>query len=184
MIHSIVHSEWVDKPTLSLYFIWKRGVFMAIGSKVSPLVYDMALPIAESEGCTVYDVEYKKEGSEFVMRVILDTFDDTKPVSITMCENVSRALSDALDKNDPTNTAYMLEVTSPGLDRPLKKEEDFIRFEGRDVEVGLYKALNGSKIITGTLVGLKDNCVVINDGKEDICVNREETSFVRLAVIF
>ncbi len=157
---------------------------MAMGSKVSQIVYDMAHPIAEGEGCTVYDVEYKKEGSDYVMRVILDTTDDSKTVSITMCENVSRKLSDALDKNDPTNTAYMLEVTSPGLDRPLKKDEDFVRFAGREVEVGLYKALNGSKIITGRLVGLNDGCVVINDGKNDISVNREETSFVRLAVIF
>lgn len=157
---------------------------MAMGSKVSQIVYDMAYPLAQSEGCTVYDVEYKKEGSDYVMRVILDTTDDSKTVSITMCENVSRKLSDALDKSDPTNTAYMLEVTSPGLDRPLKKDEDFVRFAGREVEVGLYKALNGSKIITGSLVGLKDGCVVINDGKNDISVNREETSFVRLAVIF
>ena len=155
-----------------------------MANKVEEIVEKLAEKIAEPLGIMIYDVEFKKEGSDYVMRVILDTTDDSKTVSITMCENVSRKLSDALDKSDPTNTAYMLEVTSPGLDRPLKKDEDFVRFAGREVEVGLYKALNGSKIITGRLVGLKDGCVVINDGKNDISVNREETSFVRLAVIF
>ena len=157
---------------------------MASGSKVSKIVYDMALPIAQGEGCTVYEVEFRKEGSEYVMRVILDTIDDNESVSITMCENVSRLLSEALDKNDPTTTPYMLEVTSPGLDRPLKKEEDYIRFRGKEIEIGLYKAQNGSKILTGELVGLEDGFVVINDGIEEIRISREDTSFVRLAVIF
>lgn len=157
---------------------------MASGSKIAQSVYDMALPIAKEQGCGIYEVEYKKEGTDFVLRVILDTFDDTKSVSITMCENVSRALSELLDKNDPTASPYMLEVTSPGLDRPLKKDEDFVRFAGKDVEIGLYKAVNGSKLCTGTLVGLKDGIIIINDNGNHIEIKREDTSFVRLAVIF
>ena len=157
---------------------------MAQGSKVTESVYAMALPIAESNGCGIYEVEYKKEGSDYVLRVILDTFDDEKNVSITMCEDVSRALSEALDKNDPTKDAYILEVTSPGLDRPLKKEEDFVRFAGKDVEIGLYKAVNGTKMLTGTLNGLEDGVITITSEGKDVKVKREETSFVRLAVIF
>lgn len=159
---------------------------MAAGSKVTQIVYDIALPLAEAEGCTVYDVEYKKEGSDYVMRVTLDTVDDNpgSHVSITMCENVSRALSEALDSNDPTCAPYMLEVTSPGLDRPLKKEEDFLRFAGREVEVGLYKQINGSKLICGTLVGLDDGVITVTTDSGDLQINRNETSFVRLAVIF
>jgi len=156
---------------------------MASGAKITDLVFDMALPIAQDNGCTIYDVEYKKEGSDYVLRVILDTEDDSS-VSISMCENVSRLLSEELDKNDPTNNAYMLEVTSPGLDRPLKKEEDFVRFAGKIIEVGLYKQLNGSKVITGELKGLSDGNVVIGCDGEEISIKREETSFVRLAVIF
>ena len=156
---------------------------MALGSKVSQVVMEMALPIAQREGCTVYDVEYKKEGSDYVMRVILDTQDDS-PVSITMCENVSRALSEELDKNDPTGNPYVLEVTSPGLDRPLKKDEDFVRFTGRDIEVGLYKQLNGSKIITGRLLGLNGDTIVVETDGSELCIKREDASFVRLAVIF
>ena len=135
---------------------------MALGSKVSQVVMEMALPIAQREGCTVYDVEYKKEGSDYVMRVILDTQDDS-PVSITMCENVSRALSEELDKNDPTGNPYVLEVTSP---------------------VGLYKQLNGSKIITGRLLGLNGDTIVVETDGSELCIKREDASFVRLAVIF
>lgn len=156
---------------------------MASGTKITDLVFDMALPIARENGCTIYDVEYKKEGSDYVLRVILDT-DDDSPVSIAMCENVSRLLSEELDKNDPTSNAYMLEVTSPGLDRPLKKDQDFARFAGKIIEVGLYKQINGSKMITGELKGLNDgNVVLISDG-EEICIKRDEASFIRLAVIF
>ena len=129
---------------------------MASGSKITQTVLEMVYPIAEKNGCGVYDVEYKKEGADYVLRVILDTLDDETPVSITMCENVSRELSEELDKNDPTNNPYMLEVTSPGLDRPLKKEEDFVRFAGKLVEVGLYKQINGSKLISGELSGLEN----------------------------
>ncbi len=157
---------------------------MAQGSKVCDTVYNMALPIAEANGCGIYEVEYKKEGSDYVLRVILDTFDDENPVSITMCENVSRALSDKLDENDPTKDVYILEVTSPGIDRPLKKEEDFTRFAGKEIEIGLYKALNGSKLITGTLIGLCDGVITVTSGKETLEIKREDTSFVRLAVIF
>ncbi len=157
---------------------------MAQGSKVTDSVYAMALPIAQACGCTVYEVEYKKEGSDYVLRVTLDSLDDITPVSIVMCENVSRALSEKLDECDPTTNAYMLEVTSPGLDRPLKKDEDFVRFAGREIEIGLYKQLNGTKLIEGTLVGLKDGVITVFDGKENAEVKREDASFVRLKVVF
>ncbi len=157
---------------------------MASGSKITQAVLEMVSPIAEKNGCGVYDVEYKKEGADYVLRVILDTLDDETPVSITMCENVSRELSEELDKNDPTNNPYMLEVTSPGLDRPLKKEEDFVRFAGKLVEVGLYKQINGSKLISGELSGLENGEVVLSSDGEEIRIKREDTTFVRLAVVF
>ena len=158
------------------------GVKMA--NKVADVVYALALPLAQDNGYTVYEVEYKKEGADMILRVVLDSEDDENPVSITACENVSRALSEILDKNDPVSGAYMLEVTSPGLDRPLKKDEDFVRFKGKEIEIGLYKAVNGSKMLSGTLVGLEDGNVVIYSNGENVSVPKNETSFVRLAVIF
>lgn len=156
-----------------------------MSNKISDAVYEVALPIAKENGYTVYEVEYKKEGADMVLRVVLDTFDDSEEsVSITACENVSRALSDILDSKDLVQGAYMLEVTSPGLDRPLKKEEDFKRFAGKDIEIGLYKAINKSKLISGTLTGLEDGSVVLEDNGEKIIIPLKDTSFVRLQVKF
>ena len=156
-----------------------------MANKVADEVFALALPLAKENGYTIYEVEYKKEGSDMVLRVVLDTVnDDDTPVSITACENVSRALSDILDSKDIVSGAYMREVTSPGIDRPLKKDEDFVRFAGKEIEIGLYKAVNGSKMLCGTLEELVDNKVVIDSNGEKISILRDDASFIRLAVIF
>ena len=79
----------------------------------------------------------------------------------------------------------MLEVTSPGLDRPLKRDEDFVRFAGRDIDMGLYKAIDGSKVISGKLLSYADGIITVQlpDGKE-FSIKKDETSSVKLAVIF
>ena len=115
------------------------------GKKVTDIVYELASPIAVANGCTVYDVEFKKEGSDFVLRIIIDKEDDT-PISIDECEKVSRALDGILDEKDPISEPYMLEVSSPGIDRELKKEKDFIRFMGRDIDIKLYKAKDSGSV--------------------------------------
>jgi len=156
-----------------------------MANKVADEVYALSLPLAEENGYTVYEVEYKKEGSDMVLRVVLDTKNDSDdPVSITACENVSRALSDILDKKDIISGAYMLEVTSPGIDRPLKKDEDFVRFAGKEIEIGLYKAVNGSKMLTGVLLGLENGEVSIEENGEKISIAKDDASFIRLAVKF
>ena len=155
--------------------------------KITDRIYEMALPLAQGEGLTIYEVEYKKEGSDYVLRVILDTQadGDTEYVSIDACERVSRQLSDMLDESDPIKDAYMLEVTSPGLDRPLKRDEDFARFAGRDIDIGLYKAINGSKIVCGKLIGYADGIITaeLPDGSE-FSIKKDETSSVKLTVVF
>ena len=155
--------------------------------KITDKIYQMALPLAQNEGLSIYEVEYKKEGSDYVLRVILDTpaDGDTEYVSIDACERVSRQLSDMLDESDPIKDAYMLEVTSPGLDRPLKRHEDFERFCGKEIDIGLYKAINGSKTISGTLVAYNDGEVTVTlpDGNE-FSISKDDTSSIRLAVIF
>ena len=155
--------------------------------RITDVIYQMALPLANSHGLDIYEVEYKKEGSDYVLRVILDTKpeSETEYVSINDCEEVSRALSDLLDEKDPIKEAYMLEVTSPGLDRPLKKEEDFVRFKGKSVDIGLYKAVNGSKVISGELVSKQDGVIpiILPDGSN--CeINQDSVSSVKLTVIF
>ena len=158
---------------------------MANNSKISDIVYKLALPLAQSNGYTVYEAEYGKEGADYVLRVVLDTMtDDGEPVSIEACEAVSRALSEALDREDPIGGAYILEVTSPGLDRPLKKEEDFSRFAGHSIDIGLYKAVNGRKTVNGVLKGLEDGNIVLETSQGDEKIPLKETSYVRLAVEF
>lgn len=157
-------------------------------AKITDIVYDMALPLAEDRGLTIYEVEFKKEGSDKVLRVILDTkpgSEDTEFVSINDCEEVSRKLSDMLDESDPISEVYMLEVTSPGLDRPLKKAEDFERFRGHCIDIGLYKAVNGSKTVTGTLEDYNNGDVTVTllDG-ESYTAQKKDISSVKLTVIF
>ena len=153
--------------------------------KIPQIVSEIAAPFAESAGCFVDDVEFKKEGSEYVLRVIIDVADDTNGgVSIDQCESVSRLLSDALDSADPISQAYMLEVSSPGIDRPLKRDKDFERFMGREIDIGLFKAVDGSKTVSGKLIGFSDGVITIDTGKEEMKFEKDKTASVRLAVIW
>lgn len=155
------------------------------GKKVTETVFDLANPIAIANGCFVDDVEFKKEGADFVLRVIIDVEDDADGgVSIDQCEQVSRALSDILDEKDPIPQAYMLEVSSPGIDRELKREKDFERFMGRDVDVKLYKATDGSKLFSGKLSAYFDDAIGIETGGKTIEFARGDVASVRLSVVW
>lgn len=153
------------------------------GKKVTDTVFELASPVAIANGCTVYDVEFKKEGSDYVLRIIIDKEDDT-PISIDQCESVSREMSDILDKVDPIKEPYMLEVSSPGIDRELKKEKDFIRFMGRDVDIKLYKAQDGTKLIEGKLIAYDDGNVTVEANNKQIEISKSDYSSVRLSVIW
>ena len=158
---------------------------MADKKQITDSVFHMAEELARQNDCFVYDVEFKKEGSDYVLRIILDVEDDeNNSVSIDQCEAVSRALSDLLDQNDPIDTEYMLEVTSPGIDRPLKKESDFERFRGRSIDIGLYKAVKGSKTVTGILTDYKDGIIYIETNGSIMEFAKNETASVRLSVIW
>ena len=128
------------------------------------------------------DVEFVKEGPNWYLRIYID-----KPGGITIddCKVVSEEVSDLLDKEDPIPQSYFLEVSSPGLERPLKKDSDFEKFKGELVEVRLFKAINGKKIYAGELIGLIDNKIVISqDSMETIEFEREKVSLVRRTIIF
>ncbi|MBE7049757.1 MAG: ribosome maturation factor RimP [Ruminococcaceae bacterium] len=153
-------------------------------NKVTQTVFEIASPIALANNCFVDDVEFKKEGPDYVLRVIIDVDDEKGGVSIDQCEAVSKALSDILDEKDPITQAYMLEVSSPGIDRELKKDKDFERFAGRDVDVKLYKAINGQKIITAKLLGLDNGIIKLESGKETLELEKSSVASVRLAIIW
>ena len=120
----------------------------------------LILPILEKYGFELYDVEYVKEGSTNYLRAYID-----KPggIAVNDCETVSRALSDLLDKEDYIADSYILEVSSPGLDRELKKPKDFQREQGKLVDVSLFAQLDGEKVITGQLKSYDGENVTVDE---------------------
>lgn len=129
------------------------------------MIEELVLPITNENNIEIVDVEYVKEAGEYYLRIFIDK---DGGVSLNDCEVVTRAINPILDEKDPIKENYFLEVSSPGLDRPLKKEKDFVRYAGRDVEVKLYKPINGLKHFEAELVELAENKVVklIVDGEE------------------
>lgn len=139
-------------------------------------------PIMKETNFELVDVEYVKEGGNFFLRVYID-----KPGGITIddCEHVSRALSDLLDKHDFIPDAYILEVSSPGLGRQLKKDKDFARSIGEEVEIKLYKAINKQKDIFGILKAYdKDTITIQLEDESDMILERKDIALIRLALDF
>lgn len=139
-------------------------------------------PMMEEHQFELVDVEYVKEGGTWYLRAYID-----KPDGITIndCEVISRALSDKLDEEDFIEDSYVLEVSSPGLGRPLKKEKDFQRSIGEAVEIKLYKPQDGTKEYTGILKEFDKDTVTIE--KEDgscVVFSRDALALIRLAFDF
>lgn len=149
--------------------------------KIEDLITELAAPIVEKNTLELVDVEFIKEGTNWYLRVYID-----KPGGVTIedCQIVSEALSDKLDKVDPIEQSYFLEVSSPGLDRPLKKDKDFEKFKGEQVEVKVFQPVDGKKVFEGELLGLKDNLVSIRQGSEVVEFDRDKVAAVRRVVKF
>ncbi len=155
---------------------------MAKANNSEKKVEALVLPIVEEKNFELVDVEFVKEGPNWYLRIYIDK---EGGVDINDCEYVSRTLEAKLDEADPIEQAYILEVSSPGIDRPLKKESDFVKYAGEIVDVKLYKAFEGSKEYQGVLKGLENNIVTITDENgKDISFDRKDIAGIRLAVIF
>lgn len=128
------------------------------------------------------DVEYVKEGSDYYLRVYADK---EGGITINDCEIVNRALGDLLDKDDYIDDAYILEVSSPGLTRPLKKENDFKRSIGKIVEIKTFAKVNGAKEFEGILKAYDADTVTIEfEDETEIVVSRKDISMIRLAFVY
>lgn len=146
-------------------------------AKIEKLVEEMAAPICEERGLRVYDVEYKKEGPDWFLRVFLYGEDG---VGLEDCETVSRALSDVLDKEDPIEAAYCLEVSSPGLERVLTRDWHFESAIGETVEIRFYAPRDGKKKLTGILKAYnKETITVETEGGEDLCLEMDKVAKVQ-----
>ena len=149
--------------------------------KVTDIVTQFAKPVVEAHGCTLWDVEYVREGSERFLRLYLDK---EGGVDINDCEAISRAIDPILDEKDPIQESYHFEVCSAGLERALKRPSDFQRFMGSPIMVKLYRPRNGLKEIPGILRGYEDGRVTVEAGKETITFEKSELALVRLRVEF
>ncbi len=139
--------------------------------------------IQEQKKFEVVDVEFVKENNEYYLRIFAD-MDKEGGISIDDCVEISRLLSDWLDKEDFISEAYTLEVSSPGLGRTLKKDRDLIRENGKEVEIKLYKPLNGSKEFCGILRSFDESGITIEIEGVESTFARKDISLVRLALDF
>ena len=149
--------------------------------KITDQVSAFAQSVVEAHGCSLWDVEYVREGSERFLRLFIDK---EGGVDINDCEAISRAVDPILDEKDPIPTSYHFEVCSAGLERALKRPGDFERFMGSPVTVKLYRPRNGLKEIPAVLRGYEDGKVTVEAGKETITFEKSEVALVRLRVEF
>lgn len=147
--------------------------------KIAEKVWALAAPVAEANGCELWDVEYLREAGNNVLRVYIDK---AGGVSIDDCEAVSRALDPVLDEYDPVPDSYVFEVSSAGAERPLKRPSDFQRFLGHLAEVKLYRGRDGRKEFVGTLAGYEDGAVTLRIGEQEIRFEKNEVANVRLRI--
>ena len=149
--------------------------------KITDQVASFAEPVVQEHGCSLWDVEYVREGSEYFLRLYIDK---EGGVDINDCEAVSRAMDPILDEKDPIPGSYHFEVCSAGLERVLKKPQDFQKFLGSPVTVKLYRPYNGAKEIPGVLRGYEDGRVTVEVGKETVTFEKSQVALVRLRVEF
>jgi ribosome maturation factor RimP len=149
--------------------------------KVTDTVRALAEPVAAQCGCSVWDVEFVREGGEWFLRVYLDKEDG---VDITDCEAVSRAMDPLLDEADPIEQSYTFEVCSAGLERVLKRPGDFERFLGSSVCVRTFSPVGGAKEHVGTLTRWQDGDVTITRPDGEHTFTKAQVAQVRLHVDF
>ena len=146
------------------------------------LTEELITPIIEAHHFELVDVEWVKEGSNWYLRVYIDK---EGGITVDDCEIINREFGDALDEKDYISENYIFEVSSPGLDRPLKKEKDFVRSIGKDVEIRLYKPIDKKKEYVGTLESYDKNSVTIalEDGQK-MTFERSAIALIRLAFFY
>ncbi len=149
--------------------------------KITEEVWAFAEPIVQAHGCSLWDVEYVREGGQWFLRLYIDK---DGGVDINDCEAISRAVDPILDEKDPIPESYSFEVCSAGLERELKRPGDFEKFMGSSVSVKLYKAVGGSKEWIGTLTGYENGAVTISCGEQTQTFEKAEVAQVRLHVEF
>ena len=138
-------------------------------------VWDLIEPTAESLGYRIWNVEYVREGADMYLRVTIDSDDG---IDIDDCERMTRAIDPILDEADPIEDSYFLEVSSPGVERVLVTDEHFSLMAGSEVEVKLYRPLDGAKVITGILLGKEDGVITVQTAAGDVKIEAKAAAKV------
>lgn len=156
-----------------------------MSSQVITLTEELVNPILKEKNLELVDIEYVKEGKNWFLRVYIDK---EGGVDITECGEVSELLSEKLDETDPITDAYFLEVSSPGVERPLKTKEDFASNIGKNIFVKLYEPIDDSKEYEGTLVSFKEDIVTmeykVKTRKKQVEIPYKKIAKARIAVTF
>ena len=148
---------------------------------IQQVITELAKPIVEDLNYELVDVEFVKEGANWYLRIYIDK---SGGIGIDDCQSVSEKISDILDEKDPIEQSYYLEVSSPGLERPLKTERDFIKYKGELVEIKVFQPIDGKKIFEGELVGLIDGNIVITQDGKTLEFEKNKVAIVKRAVKF
>ena len=149
--------------------------------KITEQVWQFAEPLVKENGCSLWDVEYVREGGEWFLRLYIDK---EGGVDIDDCENVSRAVDPVLDEKDPIPESYRFEVCSAGLERQLKRPLDFERFMGEPILLKTYQPKNGTKEFPGVLAGYDNGAVTVDMNGTPLTFEKTEIALVRLRVEF
>ena len=150
------------------------------GKNTVTVVEEIARPIADELGLRIWDVRYLKEGSQWFLRVFIDK---DGGVDINDCERMSRALDEPLDQADPIDGEYILEVSSPGIERELVKPEHFAAFIGADIMVKMIRPIDGiGKEFKGVLTAFEDGEVTVTDhsGENTVTINKKDAAYSKL----
>jgi ribosome maturation factor RimP len=164
----------------------RRGIAKYEGgtclSNVTQIVTELVTPILEEMGLELVEIEYKKEGNNWFLRVFIDN--ETGSIDIDDCGVVSERLSQRLDEVDPIPNAYFLEVSSPGAERPLRKESDFRKAVGKHVHIVTKEPIEGATVFEGVLVSFEDDKLTVKEAKKSYEISLDQIDFARMAIVF
>ncbi|MFV9509818.1 ribosome maturation factor RimP [Tepidibacillus sp. LV47] len=153
-----------------------------MSQKIVEIVEKLVLPILDQEQLELVDIEYKKEGSNWFLRVFIDR--EQGGVDLDDCSRISERLSQELDKVDPIPNPYFLEVSSPGAERPLKNEKDFHKAIGKHVHITTYEPIENQKVFEGKLLNFEGDVVTIEERKKVYKIPYKSVASARLAIVF
>ena len=151
---------------------------MAKGGNTVKIVWDIVEPLAEELGLSIWDVRFLKEGSQWYLRVFIDK---DGGVGIDDCVNLSHAIDKPIDEANPIEQAYILEVSSPGVERDLIRDEHFTAFIGEKIKVKMIRPVEGKREFSGILESYEDGNITIRlEDESGFTFTKKEASFVKL----